>query len=291
MSTYNGEKYLRTQLESLLRQEKYPLNILIRDDGSTDNTLKIIDSYKQKYNNIRYYQGENKGPAKSFMEMLMNLNDIYDYYFFCDQDDFWMPNKIAKAIDTFKTNNPAMYYSATELVDSQLIHIGYQFRDSQFANSLYHSFLRGSLISGCTICFNTSLYKIIRLYNPHTLIMHDCWIHRLCLSIGGTIYSDSHSYIKYRQHTSNVLGLKKKNIFKRAKSLLKKDIRHREMATEIFNQYNKYITEDAYKFLFEFINYNQSIYNRYLFIRDVYSAVIDTKSKIIIFFKLLTKRL
>ena len=89
MSTYNGEKYLSEQLNSLLLQENVNIKILIRDDGSTDNTHKILNFYSSNYPNISWYTGENKGPALSFMDLLFNAPES-DYYAFCDQDDVWL---------------------------------------------------------------------------------------------------------------------------------------------------------------------------------------------------------
>ena len=92
MSTYNGEKYLKEQIESILNQEKVEVNILIRDDGSCDKTLKIIKELS-KNPKISYYEGKNIGPAKSFMDLVNKSGDKFNYYAFADQDDIWMPNK------------------------------------------------------------------------------------------------------------------------------------------------------------------------------------------------------
>lgn len=72
MSTYNGEKYLRQQIDSILAQEKVEIELVIRDDGSSDTTIEILKDYSSKNPNVSYYQGKNLKPCKSFMELIRN---------------------------------------------------------------------------------------------------------------------------------------------------------------------------------------------------------------------------
>ena len=95
MSTYNGASYLKEQIDSLEKQD-VPVDIFIRDDGSTDKTIDILKKYQSKPN-VHIEYGINLGYKKSFMTLLMKVND-YDYYAFCDQDDIWLPNKISCAV-------------------------------------------------------------------------------------------------------------------------------------------------------------------------------------------------
>ena len=168
MSTYNGERYLKEQILSIINQNFDNISILVRDDGSTDSTIKILESFKKEYGNIDYYKGDmNVGPAQSFLQLINKAPLEYDYYFLSDQDDFWMPDKVHNAIDCMQgCCSAAMYYSATELVDQNLQHIGYNFRQPRFSKSLVYSFLKGSLISGCTICINKPLISMLKKYLP-----------------------------------------------------------------------------------------------------------------------------
>ena len=109
LSTYNGEKYLREQLNSLVKQILRPDQILIRDDGSSDATMDIIKYYADSYKFIKYYQGENLGAAKSFME-LINKAEEADYYALCDQDDVWFEDKLQRWL--------YWYYSFSETLSS-----------------------------------------------------------------------------------------------------------------------------------------------------------------------------
>ena len=97
MSTYNGEQYLEQQIVSVLNQENCEVELLIRDDGSTDKTMDIIRKYSSLYN-VDYYCDYNLKSAKSFMHLLNNCDKKYDYYAFCDQDDVWDKDKLCIAI-------------------------------------------------------------------------------------------------------------------------------------------------------------------------------------------------
>ena len=97
MSTYNGERYLREQIDSILQQIDVEIELIIRDDGSNDGTVQIIEEYASKYPCISYYCGDNVGVGKSFMELLKNAPTA-DYYAFSDQDDVWLKDKLIRAV-------------------------------------------------------------------------------------------------------------------------------------------------------------------------------------------------
>ena len=130
MSTYNGEKYLEEQLESLVRQEGVEIRILVRDDGSKDATADIVKRWQAKYPKIiEFVQGENVGFAMSFTHLLQMAVERYpavEYFAFCDQDDVWLPNKLRIAIDKLTSHEKelALYISTTKLVDQNLNFIG-----------------------------------------------------------------------------------------------------------------------------------------------------------------------
>ena len=120
LSTYNGERFLEEQLESIVAQKGVTPIIIVRDDGSTDNTCKILDKW-QKKNALRWYNGPNMGPARSFLNLLRDSDDE-DYYAFSDQDDYWLPEKLDVAISKLAPykDEPALYFCQTQLVDKNL---------------------------------------------------------------------------------------------------------------------------------------------------------------------------
>lgn len=209
MSTYNGEKYLKEQLDSLVNQELLPDKILIRDDGSVDSTLSILNEYSNKYDFIEYYRGENIGPAKSFFELINKANG-YDYYSLCDQDDVWLSDKLKVAVDTLKkedNNIPLLYSSRVTFVDADLnkvdANISRLYGYTDFAHALLYQ-----TAPGCTMVFNNVAREKIIKYdmNKEYCIIHDSIIHKVCTMFGKMILDET-PHMLYRQHGGNAIGL------------------------------------------------------------------------------------
>lgn len=224
MSTYNGEKYLEEQLESLLKLKKdnFDIFIRIRDDGSSDKTIQILKKYSKKVNNLEWYQGENKGPSNSFLELLFNQKD-FDYYAFCDQDDVWDENKVIEAIRQMRkqsNDKEILYFSAVNVVDEKLNFI--EKMEPRMKITFESSFVLNPAI-GCTMLFNNKLkIALMKLKLSGQICMHDFLIYKVSQAIGANIIYDSNSYINYRQHENNVLGIKtKKSFFKNIKYFIR----------------------------------------------------------------------
>lgn len=258
LSTYNGEKYIEEQIESILKQEEVEISLLIRDDGSTDNTVKILKKLSNN-KNIEYYQGENIKPAKSFMELL-NKSGEFDYYAFADQDDVWDSKKIISAINMLKQkeNQPSLYISALEVVDENLNTIGIKKVNGNFT---FEGEMIKNFATGCTQVFNKKLCNIIKQYNPQYIIMHDSWITRVCYAIGGNVIIDDKTYIKYRQHQGNVVGYNDEG-FKKLKKQFKiafidKISMRVNIAKELKQGYENMLTENAKQVVNNLINYQK----------------------------------
>ena len=209
MSTYNGERYIREQLDSLLKQSLKPDLIFIRDDGSKDDTVAILEEYASEYSFIKYYSGKNKGPAKSFWELICNCDEA-DYYALCDQDDVWFEDKLETAVSALEKENekiPLLYCSKFTLTDKDLNPINsnvsslYSFSDFPHA-LIYHT------APGCTFVFNNEARKKIIKYDVEKeyCIIHDAIIHKVVTMFGKMILDDA-SHIYYRQHGSNEIGM------------------------------------------------------------------------------------
>lgn len=223
MSTYNGEKYLKEQIDSILDQTYTEIRIIIRDDGSTDSTVDIIEEYANKYENICYYLGENIGVANSFYDLLKQIPDDVDYIAFSDQDDVWFPNKIEDAVSRLKyIDVPALYCSRTQLVDANLnlIEDGLRKKTPRitFGNAVIEN-----VCTGCTMVINRRLYRGIKSRLPQNSIIHDWWIYMVAVCFGRVVYSDV-PHIYYRQHGGNEIGLdnNRLDLIKRQVTSLKK---------------------------------------------------------------------
>lgn len=212
MSTYNGEKYLEEQLESILLQTDVDFSILIRDDGSTDGTKCILQHYVQDHpDKITVITGDNIGCAQSFLSLIQMASDGFDYYAFADQDDVWKQEKLKRAVDVIRSSSqgerPVLYAGACTLVDKDLNII--EKRRKRAGKPIRPSFghaLVQVIGAGCTMVFNKELFQLLHGKMPRDAVMHDSWLY-LVASAFGTVLVDSEPFIYYRQHESNTVGV------------------------------------------------------------------------------------
>lgn len=212
MSVYNGERYIREQIDSILKQTgNFNIDLWVRDDGSIDQTKVILKEYEEK-KLLNWYSGENLGPAKSFIDLIKHCPG-YDYYAFSDQDDVWDDNKIYVAIEHLKNaHTPVVYCSNAELVDTDL-NLLHQKCNSYIPSYNFLGVLTGGGVQGATMMFDKSLAEaVIEKEIPSFVSMHDYYIATLCLALGGKIIYDPDCHMKYRQHESNLIGINKKKI-------------------------------------------------------------------------------
>ena len=205
LATYNGEKYLREQLDSLLRQKGVSIKILVRDDGSKDDTKVILNEYQNK-GYLAWYTGEHLSVQKGYLDLMKNAPKS-DYYAFCDQDDVWDDDKLLYAVtelDELPQDKPSMYYCGQRLVDENLRLMSTHNISSD--RSAHTNFLISNA-AGCTVVFNQRLIDAVNSAAPSFILMHDSWLLKTCLALGGTYYVDSTAHIDYRQHGNNVAGL------------------------------------------------------------------------------------
>lgn len=209
MSTYNGEKYLEEQLKSIFIQEGCNVHVLVRDDGSTDHTIDILERYKKQYN-LDYYTGENLQPARSFMHLVGKCGSA-DYYAFSDQDDIWKKDKLIRAISCiekqdYQNEKPVAYCSnLTPAIDAEHI-IQEKLLKETIATEYTAILSRCSDIFGCTMVWNCKLQGVLNILEPVSkLAMHDYWVALIASCYGAVLY-DSESSILYRQHEDNQVG-------------------------------------------------------------------------------------
>lgn len=271
LSSYNGEKYIEEQIDSILQQKDVLVRLVVRDDGSIDRTIKILEEYKNK-GLLWYYTGKNLGPIWSFMDLLHNAPDC-EYYALADQDDVWDSNKLITGIRQLNTDKPALYYHAMDVVDAELNSYDYYFREEKFSRSLEYSCMYGDEIAGCTMIFNKKLIQAIREYKPSFLTMHDGWVHRVCLCVNGDICADKTPYIHYRQHTSNTVGMKKRHMREKLDLVLHKEPKFSRLAHEMLIGYDKYLSPSNRAFLKHAVNYRTSENRAYMIKKTLGSNV------------------
>lgn len=292
LSTYNGEKYLVEQLESILGQTGVNVEIFIRDDGSTDETTRILYDYENKYHNIHVDYSNNIGWKKSFLSLMNNVPLDVDYYAFSDQDDVWLPKKLFKAVQFLEKNNVhkiKAYCSNQIFVDEYLnkMHINIHKRFKQ--TNEFHVLVNGFGM-GCTEVFSRELVQLYRKsIIEYESISHDVLISVLATYFG-TIYRDENSYILYRQHINNT-GSKHLSIFDKMKSALDfKDVFLLDVINFIKDNYYDLLTTDQKDIIDCFVriylirNKMKLIFNKY-FSRDTFLGTLKIKAYIILYRK------
>jgi glycosyltransferase involved in cell wall biosynthesis len=204
MSTYNGGDYLGTQLDSIFCHDIFDIHLYVRDDCSQDKTKDILQKYSQKYNITILESSKRLGAAQSFMNVLSSVPNSYSYYFFADQDDFWISHKIERSLNFLSqySDIPALYCSRLELVDRNLNHLGY----SKIPKILgFENALVECVATGCGVAFNLAAKKLLSRCSPDKIFMHDWWAYLVISAFGEIVYDEQPS-VKYRQHGANVVG-------------------------------------------------------------------------------------
>lgn len=199
LSTYNGEKYLQQQVNSILKQNHVDVILCVRDDGSNDNTVGILKEYN-KLRNVDVDFANNIGWKKSFTELLHRVSLIENaYYAFADQDDVWKENKLYKAIQKLSDEVPMVYHSNVSQTDGNLNYLGERFSTNFKPSCIFPNYFFDGYGVGSTIVFNSKLLKIVQQYKPTKATNHDAMIMLLGNLFGKVVY-DSKSYIQYRRH-------------------------------------------------------------------------------------------
>lgn len=284
MSTFNGEQFIEDQLDSLFNQKGVEIELLIRDDGSTDGTINILERY-QTDDKLKWYSGDNLKPAYSFLNLINNAPKA-DYYAFCDQDDIWNESKLIRAINKLSEiensdDHPVLYCSDYQLVDTAMNNLP---SNGHFSTTSFYSSIVASNATGCTIVFNDYLKKILSSYKPKYLVMHDDWAHKVCLAVGGTVYYDKYKSLLYRQHENNADGgvhtTRKKISGIISRVISKEKVRSLQLL-EINEGFSEIIPKENLKIINLFKNYRLSIKNKMkiLFMKELSTKKISTDLK------------
>ena len=176
-------------------------------DLKRTGTTSILEEY-HKMHSLSWYTGEHLNVQKGYYDLMVRAaHTDYEYFAFSDQDDVWDPDKLRIGIDAIKgKSKPELYYCGQRLVDANLNLIEEHFMNSK--RSDYARFILNDA-AGCTEGFNRELLKKVVSYVPDYMLMHDAWILKVCLAVGGDIRVDCDCHMSYRQHGNNVVGLKR----------------------------------------------------------------------------------
>lgn len=209
LCTYNGEHYLREQLDSIAAQSMEQVHVIVSDDGSTDGTRAILETYQQAWTKgeFRIVEGPRRGYVANFLSVLNLAADCSDYVALSDQDDIWVHEKLERAISHLQhcaPQTPALYASRTLLVDEHNHEIGLSplfAKPPSFRNALVQS-----LAGGNTMVLNRAAQTLVKKAGVPDVPCHDWWIYLLVTGADGYVAYDPWPSLRYRQHTANLIG-------------------------------------------------------------------------------------
>lgn len=220
LATYNGGKYIEEQLQSLLKQTYSNWTAIISDDGSSDDTLSILNLYCNRHPE-HFSIIENERPhvgAKANFSLLLNKAPD-TYIMFCDQDDIWNPDKIQMTLDEMHRQEddggltvPALVFTDLQPVDASLKPLceSYmRFQNLDPSRVQFNHLLVQNVVTGCTVMINNELRQLFRCWaEDDRIIMHDWWLALIAAQFGKVCYLPRAS-VKYRQHGGNAIGASK----------------------------------------------------------------------------------
>lgn len=277
MSTYNGEKYLTEQLNSILNQKTIcRIDLLIRDDGSTDKTREILGRFQEKYpNRISVIMGENVGYNQSYFNLLQHASKKgYDYYGFSDQDDVWLEDKVQAAadkLDQFPDCEPNLYGGCSYLTDEKLNKIGITTRTDK-PLSIFNLIIQ-NFLPGHSQMFNKALLNLVleRTEKISAIYVYDSWI--VCSAlVTGNVYFDIVPHTLYRQHGTNGLGhVNEKNVVgwinEKLKRIRKSDsYKYGSQIDAFFQTYNQMMDKEVKIEIDQFLQNRNSLWKRIRYI-------------------------
>jgi glycosyltransferase involved in cell wall biosynthesis len=264
MCTYDGTKYLEEQLDSIQNQDYKKWILYVNDDGSKDNTLKILKDYQKKWGakKLHIRRGPQKGFCQNFLQIINDPKINADLYFLSDQDDVWMQHKLShaiKKISILDPTKPILYCARTTYVSSDAKKILGQSdifsRRPSFKNAIVQS-----IAGGNTMAFNNHLKRVVQKYPKADVVSHDWWLYIMNELVGGQTIYDRESTIFYRQHSKSLIGANT-GFFAKLKRL-------RMLLNGTYRIYNSRHLEVFNRFYFKGISENIELIDRFFILRD-----------------------
>lgn len=234
MSTYNGERYLVEQLDSIFAQTCQDFVLYVRDDGSKDQTVSILKEYRSGLKDpdrLQILEGQNLGFCGSFFELL-KLSSEGDYWAFSDQDDVWYPEKLKHALAWFETQKddvPALYHSGMIFADENLKELRkYELKGYDFC---FQKSITSSVFYGFSMMINKSLRREFLKCNPKNVFYHD-WFMGMIVTAFGTWHFSDQVDAAHRVHGENTSAVSLASKLPLLKKLLTGDLYYERQAIE-----------------------------------------------------------
>lgn len=273
MSTYNGQEFVTSQIDSILNQKNVDVKLLIRDDGSKDNTVKIINSKYSNNSRVELILGKNVGCVNSFNELVKEAVKKHDfnYFSFSDQDDVWNDTKLISGIELLEKasnedyNIPKAYCCNLMISDSEAKPICSLYKFNVNLNT--SNMLVSNKATGCTMVFNRAMAQLYSEHPAKSPSYHDYWMGLMAVYFG-KLYFDNNCHIFYRQHSNNVVGVHcLLNWNQRVKEHLnvlfsQNDDSHLKTLIAFYNEFKNEFSDSDTKKIKLILNYKKSIFNK-----------------------------
>lgn len=298
MATYNGELYIKNQIYSLLQQTETRWTLWVRDDGSSDETLNIINEFISLDNRIILISDDkgNLGPGKSFLELTKYANS--EYVVFCDQDDIWFEKKLEclfiEAKSKFDNATPCLVYcngygysnSSGTITQHEIMNL--------HASSLNEFLFFNSGYQGCSILFNRALCDFVKDYKASYFYLHDDVVSLIAHSFGKVFYIDKRLML-YRQHDFNVTGNMANNFSDRVRRVLNRSVpviskKHFYEKKCFFEAYESLLTADDKNVFLAYLNFPDYGFFKKIFILFKFNFSI-AGNRTLLYMKLILQKL
>ena len=215
LATHNGESFLNDFLDSLVEQEQVNIHLIVSDDGSTDSTLEIINSYKSMFKEITLLEGPKKGPMSNFFFLLRASKGIF--IALADQDDIWNKDHLKNSINRIRNSKvPSMTFTSVEQFEDLTQNT--RIWPSQYSGPKFPGIIFENTARGCTFVLNQQARELVNLKEPKNAIMHDWWI-LLLVKVYGRVTFEPKPEIQYRLHSKNFVGVPNRTMLSFIKTL------------------------------------------------------------------------
>lgn len=288
MATYNGSEYLEDQLNSLINQTFTNWDLYVSDDSSTDKTLEILKKFKSKDKRLKKILVNSRyhGPFANYFNVMHyvkeNCKQSYDYFFYCDQDDVWVKNKMELQIETLNRmekkwgKKPCFCYSDLELCSKDLKDTRDKISNHitvQFVKNPYNEFFKEQYVWGTAMAHNASMWEFIPVESVNTVhnyISHDSYVARMAAIYAHIKYIDR-PLVMYRRTGSNVTSTPH-------------DYTVIQAFKKIFTSMKKVINESARTYRVSLYTINKAP-QKNKFTSDLYNCLMGNTQASIYFFK------
>lgn len=236
LATFNGVRFLEEQLTSLIDQRDVNIEVLVNDDGSTDGTLEILETWRAKGLIVSISHSKGLGPTRAFLTLLKSC-DQKEFVAFCDQDDVWVVDKLSIQVNSLSQSTPMMSTCLRRYIDETGNVIGKSKdlrKPPSFRNSVFENIAPGN-----TVLLNNPAIKVINSFDNLPINHYDSWIYLLMATFGKVFFISSY-LVNYRLHSSNYVGLRKKSI-NRLREALKNYLNQQ---TFLFEKKSEFLTQD-----------------------------------------------